>query len=135
VAIAAEGEAIKVTTGTKKANQPTKATRSFVTKKNARRALVTIAKEVSGYRSDLKVRAAAADELRCSPGPQRARRRSLPPPRLGAGRCRGRRRPWWWAVPRPKRAERPPAPPASGGLASPAAECSSPGTGWAREQW
>lgn len=56
MAIAAEGDAIKVSTGTKKANQPTKATRSFTTKKNARRALVTIAKEVSGYRSDLKVR-------------------------------------------------------------------------------
>jgi hypothetical protein len=60
VAIAAEGDAIKVTTGTKKANQPTKASRSFTTKKNARRALVTIAKEVSGYRSDLKVRTAPA---------------------------------------------------------------------------
>jgi hypothetical protein len=59
VAIAAEGDAIKVTTGTKKANQPAKATRSFTTKKTARRALVTIAKEVSGYRSDLKVRTAA----------------------------------------------------------------------------
>jgi hypothetical protein len=73
VAIAADGDAIKVTTSTKKGNQPAKATRSFSTKKNARRALVTIAKEVSGYRSDLKVRRRPA-------AGQRQRQRQEAPP-------------------------------------------------------
>jgi len=41
---------------TKTAHQPAKANSTAVTKKNGRRVLKSVAKEVAGYRADLKVR-------------------------------------------------------------------------------
>lgn len=41
---------------TKTAHQPAKASSTAVSKKNGRRVLKSVAKEVAGYRADLKVR-------------------------------------------------------------------------------
>lgn len=59
VDITADGEAVKVSKKrTKTANQPAAATSSAVSKKKSgRRVLRSVAKEVAGYRPDLKVHA------------------------------------------------------------------------------
>ena len=60
VDIRAEGDALKVSKKrTKTAQQPAKATTASVSKKSGRRALKSVAKEVAGYRADLKNAAVA----------------------------------------------------------------------------
>eukprot|EP00878_Enallax_costatus_P000267 GHUV01000335.1.p1 GENE.GHUV01000335.1~~GHUV01000335.1.p1 ORF type:complete len:130 (+),score=54.59 GHUV01000335.1:161-550(+) len=60
VDIAAEGDAVKVgKQRSKTANQPAKSVSSSISKKNGRRVLKSVAKEVAGYRPDLKAAAVA----------------------------------------------------------------------------
>eukprot|EP00877_Chromochloris_zofingiensis_P010742 jgi/Chrzof1/5921/Cz16g20220.t1 len=56
VDVSAEGDAVKITKArSKNAQKPAAARHAVVSKKNARRALKSVAKEVAGYRPDLKV--------------------------------------------------------------------------------
>lgn len=60
VDISAEGDALKVNKKrSKTAQQPAKAVSSSISKKNGRRVLKSVAKEVAGYRPDLKAAAVA----------------------------------------------------------------------------